>query len=173
LGRDEALHPIPSPPAATIYDVVARAIYQIDDLRKTVHIFAMGPTSTGPIRVPASKKPIAWQVDTRPPETSVKEELPPEQIAGLMATGTRTTYTIPAGREGNDQDLTVIDELWRSHLYGISLMHVHNDPRHGDSVYRVTRLISGEPDESLFQVPMGYRVDDKRVAATAPDATLP
>ena len=34
----------------------------------------------------------------------------------------------------------------------------HNDPRTGETVYRLTNIFRGEPDASLFQAPPGYNV---------------
>lgn len=164
-GKDEAFYPSPSAPDIRIYDVVSRTIFHLDETKATAFSDPMGPTQTAPLRVPASKKPVVWQVDSRPPETSVKERLPARQIVGLTAEGTRTTYTIPAGREGNDSDLQIIDELWTSPLYRMPLMRIHDDPRHGREVVRVTQFIAGEPDASLFQVPAGYKVIDRREAS--------
>jgi hypothetical protein len=164
-GKDEAFYPLLSPPDVQIYDVVARTIYHLSDTKATAFSDPMSPTQTVPYKAPASKKPVMWQVDGRPPETSVSEKLPAQEIAGLMAEGTRTTYTIPAGREGNDRDLRVIDELWISPLYRMPLMHIHDDPRHGREVIRVTELVAGEPDATLFQVPAGYKVLDRRSGA--------
>ena len=166
-GKDEAFYPSQSPPDIQIYDVVARRIIQLNAVNSTASSDPMDPTHAA-LRVPASKEPIVWQMNGRPPETSEKEKLPAQQIAGLMADGTRTIYTIPAGREGNDRDLHVIDELWISPLYRVPLMHIHDDPRHGRVVIRVIEFIAGEPEASLFQVPTGYKVLDRRSGTTVP-----
>jgi hypothetical protein len=167
-GKDEASYPSQSPPDIRIYDVVARTIIHLNAVNSTASKDPMDPTHSTPLGAPASKEPIVWQMDSRPPETSKKEKLPPQQIAGLMAEGTRTVYTIPAGREGNDRDLQVIDELWISPLYRVPLMHIHDDPRHGHVVIRVIEFIAGEPDASLFQVPTGYKVLDRRSGTAVP-----
>jgi hypothetical protein len=153
--------------------VVARTIIHIDQVSLTARIFAMGPTHTAPVRVPASEKPTSWQDNVRPPETSQKETLPVKQLAGLMAEGSRETLIIPAGSAGNGRDLQVVDELWISPLYRMPLMRIHDDPRHGRVVIRVTQFLAGEPDARLFQVPAGYKIDNSRSRVTRPDAALP
>jgi len=152
-----------------IYDVVARKFIHLNDVDAVATIEAMGPTQAAPVRVPAST-PIAWQLDTRPPVTSEKEKLPPQQIAGLLAEGTRTTYSVPAGRDGNESEVKVVDELWISPLYRMPLMRVHDDPRDGRTVIRVTEFTAGEPDAALFQVPSGYRVSPRPRRRPAPAA---
>ncbi len=153
-----------------IFDVVGRRTIYFTDVTQTAVIAPMGPAQTGPIRVPASK-PIALRLD-RQPETGVKEGLPPQEIAGLMADGTRTTYSIPAGREGNDTDVTVTDELWISRLYRMPVKRVHDDPLHGRLSIQVTRFEAGEPYPELFEFPAGYQVSEgqKWVSSAQPPA---
>jgi hypothetical protein len=89
-----------------------------------------------------------------------REELGTKNIAGVNATGVRTTRTIPAGREGNDQPIVTTDEVWRSKAYGLILMSLRNDPRTGTNTREVTEFAPGEPDAALFHAPEGYTVHD-------------
>jgi hypothetical protein len=73
-------------------------------------------------------------------------------------TGRRTTRTIPAGAEGNDQALTIVSESWISSDMGITLLEKTSDPRSGDSERRMTNLEQSEPDAALFQVPAEYTI---------------
>ena len=161
IGKDEAFYPSQSPPDIRIYDVVERTIIHLNAVNSTASIDPIDPTHA----TPASTEPIVWIKDLL---NERKEKLPPQQIAGLMAEGTRTIYTIPAGREGNDRDLQVIDELWISPLYRVALMHVHDDPRHGRVVIRVIGFIASEPEARLFQIPTGYKVLDRRSGTALP-----
>lgn len=38
----------------------------------------------------------------------------------------------------------------------------HNDPRFGETLFRLTNINRGEPAAELFQLPPGYRVVDDR-----------
>jgi hypothetical protein len=98
-----------------------------------------------------------------------REDLGTKNIAGVNATGVRTTRTIPAGSEGNDQPIVVTDEIWRSKEYGLTVMSVRNDPRNGTTTREVTEFQAGEPDAALFHVPEGYTVHD----IPAPTVTMP
>jgi len=89
------------------------------------------------------------------------EDLGIRTINGVEAKGTRMTRVIPAGRDGNDQPLTITSEWWRSEELGIMVMSVNDDPRTGTITMELTDLERGEPDAALFQVPEGYTVKDR------------
>ena len=86
------------------------------------------------------------------------ESLGQQIIEGVMAEGTRTTTVIPAGGVGNAQPMTVLAEQWFSPDLQILLMTRHSDPRTGETVYRLTNVVRGEPERSLFEVPADYTV---------------
>jgi hypothetical protein len=83
--------------------------------------------------------------------------LPPDNIAGLDAEGTRTTQVIPAGNEGNDRDITVISETWTSPELKIAVRQMTNDPRTGTVTIEITSIDRSEPDPGLFKPPEGYK----------------
>lgn len=89
------------------------------------------------------------------------EDLGTKTINGVEARGTRMTRVISAGRDGNDQPLTITSEWWRSEELGIMVMSVNDDPRTGTTTMELTELEKGEPDPALFQVPEGYTVKDQ------------
>jgi hypothetical protein len=86
------------------------------------------------------------------------ESLPPQTIAGIYVTGTRSARTIPAGYEGNDRDMTTTTESWFSPDLGIQMRTVMDDPRNGKTTTEVTGLQQTAPDPSLFEAPQGYTV---------------
>jgi hypothetical protein len=87
-----------------------------------------------------------------------REDLGTKNIAGVNAKGTRITRVIPAGRDGNDEPITTVQETWMSTEYAIVLMSVNEDPRYGTTTREVTELTPGEPDVALFRLPEGYTV---------------
>jgi hypothetical protein len=93
---------------------------------------------------------------------TVTEDLPPQNIEGVYATGRRTTRTIPAGQIGNDKDIVVMEEVWYSPDLQMNVMTKHSDPRTGENTYRLTNINRAEPDPSLFQVPPDYTVIGKK-----------
>jgi hypothetical protein len=90
------------------------------------------------------------------------EKLGDQTIEGIHATGTRVTTTIPAGKMGNDQPITVTSERWYSPELKVTVMTKHNDPWAGELKTQFTNVNTAEPDKSLFVVPADYKiVDDK------------
>jgi hypothetical protein len=94
--------------------------------------------------------------------TPVTENLGDQTIDGIRATGTRITTTIPAGKMGNEQPITVTSERWFSPELKITVMTKHNDPWAGELKTQFTNVNASEPDASLFTVPADYKVvEDK------------
>jgi hypothetical protein len=81
------------------------------------------------------------------------EVLSPQTIGGVLANGTRTTTTIPAGAIGNDRPINVITERWYSEDLQILVKSTNSDPRFGDTVYEVTNIVQGPVNPDLFLVP--------------------
>ena len=88
-----------------------------------------------------------------PDGQGVREDLGTSTIEGLPATGTRTTTTIAAGAIGNVQPIKIVSEEWFSQDLQVLLLTKHNDPRSGETVYRLLNVVRAEPDPSLFAVP--------------------
>jgi hypothetical protein len=81
-------------------------------------------------------------------------------IDGLAVDGHSSTDTIPAGAIGNEQPITITSEEWRSTDLQVLVLTRHNDPRTGESTYRLTNVVRAEPDPSLFMVPPDFTVRD-------------
>ena len=69
---------------------------------------------------------------------------------------------IPAGQVDNAQELKIISEQWFSDELQVLVMTKHNDPRSGESVYRLRNVLRIEPDPSLFMVPGDYSLVERR-----------
>ncbi|HJZ83259.1 MAG TPA: hypothetical protein VKD91_23020 [Pyrinomonadaceae bacterium] len=93
-------------------------------------------------------------------ENVKKEDLGTETIEGVSATGTRVTFTIPAGQIGNERAIEIVDERWFSKDLQAVVMTRHSDPRSGETVYRLTNISRTEPDHSLFEVPADYQIKE-------------
>lgn len=92
-----------------------------------------------------------------------KEELAPQNIEGVMASGTRTTTTIPAGEIGNAQEIRIVSEQWFSDELQVLVMTKHSDPRSGENTYRLRNILRAEPDQTLFTVPSDYTVQQRGI----------
>jgi hypothetical protein len=84
-------------------------------------------------------------------------------LEGVLVEGRKNTSTIPAGQIGNEQPITITSEEWRSPELNVLVMTHHTDPRMGESSYRLTNVVRGEPDPSLFQVPAGYTIKETEI----------
>lgn len=85
------------------------------------------------------------------------ESLGTQQIEGVTAEGKRVTRTIPAGAIGNEQPIVITVETWTSPDLHTRVLQKRNDPRFGETVFRLTNIKQGEPDATLFQVPGNYK----------------
>jgi hypothetical protein len=97
-----------------------------------------------------------WVDSSNDPSQVKTESLGTQVIEGVTAEGTRTTHTIPAGQIGNERPLEITSEVWRSPELQMVIMSKRNDPRFGETVYRLSDIKRVEPDPSLFQVPAGF-----------------
>ncbi len=90
------------------------------------------------------------------------EDLASKNIEGVMAQGTRTTQTIPAGQIGNVLPIKVVDEVWYSPDLKMNILTTHSDPRTGETVYKLTNISRAEPPKSLFEPPADYTITNPK-----------
>jgi hypothetical protein len=133
----------------TIVDPVAGYVTRLDPQTLTAVKTAL-PTGTPPTPPTPPSGSSAPQV--------VKEDLGTKTISGLVATGTRTTVTIPAGAMGNTAAIQSVRETWTSVDLQVPVSITSTDPRFGTSTFQLTNVTRTEPDASLFQVPATYTV---------------
>lgn len=95
------------------------------------------------------------------------EKLDPRQIEGVLAEGTRTTRTIPAGAIGNEQPIVTVTEEWRSPDLQVLVLTQTKDPRTGESTYKLLSVNRSEPNPSWFEVPADYTVKETGVRKAA------
>ena len=75
---------------------------------------------------------------------------------GVPAQGTRTTWTIAAGRVGNKLPIEIASERWYSPELNVVVLSRHADPRSGERIYRLENIVRGEPNAELFRVPADF-----------------
>lgn len=125
---------------------------------------AMGGNAPFSVLMPtsAARRRMADDEAAAPPPKPVKEKLPAQTIEGVMAEGTRITLTIPAGEFDNEQPMIITHEEWYSPELQMIVLMKHGDPRFGETTFRLTNILRGEPVADLFQLPQGYRVVEGR-----------
>jgi hypothetical protein len=92
------------------------------------------------------------------PSTGVTESLGTQTIEGVMAEGTRSTTTIPAGQIGNERPIEIVSERWFSPELKVLVLSRQSDPRFGETIYRLSNIVLGNPEPSLFEVPSDFEV---------------
>jgi hypothetical protein len=97
--------------------------------------------------------PIRMRAAGAAPKT---ESLGKRAIDGIVADGTRTTMTIPAGEIGNEREINIVTERWYSPELQTVILSKHTDPRAGETTYTLTNIKRSNPHPSLFEVPPDY-----------------
>jgi len=176
-----------APKMAFINDPVAKVNYILDLNDKTAQVVKLPPPGQGPHAMAMLAAPDAAQAKAGAETATIQkrmivtagggpgmeqrvwvnnddasqaktESLGTQTIEGVQATGTRTTRTIPAGEIGNERPLEITSEVWTSPDLQTVVLSKRNDPRIGETVYKLTNIQRAEPDPSLFQVPSGFSV---------------
>lgn len=101
----------------------------------------------------------------------VSTSLGSKDMEGVRVNGERTTWTIEAGKLGNEKPIVITREVWTSPELMLTVYSRDFDPRSAEVVYRLTKLRRGEPDAALMRVPADYDVRGaRRTGPKAPAA---
>ncbi len=140
-----------SEPAQMVFinDPVAGVHYILDQRNQTAR-----KMSAPPWREPPPHKPPRAQGNT--------ESLGRQVIEGVEVEGVRSVITIPEGQIGNDRPIEIVSERWDSPELQTVILSKHNDPRFGETVYRLTSINRAEPARSLFEPPADYKLEEGR-----------
>lgn len=143
-----------------ILDPVARTVTQLHTADKTATVRTLPAPPQGAATRPAAPADNATAHPHGPREDRdvVRTDLGSKTISGVVATGTRTTRTIPAGTMGNTAALVSTHEEWFSPDLKIEVSRTDSDPFHGTHTLTASSLNKTEPDASLFKVPSDYTV---------------
>lgn len=107
--------------------------------------------------LPAPPPAIQWQAQRAAPRgPGVVNALGSKDIEGVRANGERTSWTIEAGKIGNEKPIQIVREVWTSPELLLTVLSRDADPRSGETVYRLANLKRGEPDAALMKVPADY-----------------
>lgn len=79
-----------------------------------------------------------------------------KEFDGVRAEGTLKQQVIPAGEIGNRNPIMVTTESWYSPELQVTVYSRHNDPRRGETIYRLSNIRRAEPAADLFKVPEEY-----------------
>lgn len=93
---------------------------------------------------------------TMPAGPGTTSALGSRHFDGVPAQGTRTTWTIAAGRVGNKLPIEIASERWYSSELNVVVLSRHVDPRSGERIYRLEKIARDEPNAELFKVPTDF-----------------
>lgn len=94
-----------------------------------------------------------------PPGPGTTTPLGSRDFDGVRADGKKTTWTIPAGRIGNQLPIEIVSERWHSPDLNVVVFTRHADPRSGERIYRLENIKREEPNAELFKVPADYALN--------------
>ncbi len=94
-------------------------------------------------------------------DAGVTTSLGSRTVGGVRADGTRTTWTIAAGRIGNEKPIEIVSERWYAPDLLLVVESRYRDPRSGESSYRLDNIRREEPAADLFTVPAEYERRDR------------
>lgn len=136
----------------TITDPVRHVQYTCPPIGKVCMKFQYRPQPK--MRQPALEDPGRPDV--------IIEDLGPSNISGVEVEGKRIIRTVPEGTVGNDRPFTTTEETWHSRELDVDVQVKHTDPRSGTRTTTMTEVRRGEPDPKYFQIPEGYRVEERK-----------
>jgi len=96
----------------------------------------------------------------RPQPIVTTENLGMETLQGVPVEAVKTTTIVPAGRSGNDADITKTHEVWTSQEMKLVLKEEWDDPRTGQRTVELANFSRAEPDAALFRTPADFKVKD-------------
>ncbi len=146
-----------------INDPVAGAHYMLDAKEKVAHKMSLRLRDGGdsPEKAAALEEKMHQHMAIHEAAGELtKESLGAQSINGVSAEGTRITYTIPAGRIGNDRPINIVFERWYSPDLQMVVKSTRTDPRFGTATYTMTNIQRAEPAAALFTVPSDYTVKE-------------
>jgi hypothetical protein len=128
------------------------------------------PPGAAPLPPPAPTPPaVSWTARHFAPRgEGVLSPLGSKEIDGLRVNGERTTWTIEAGKVGNEKPIQIVREVWTSPDLMLTVATRDFDPRRGETNYRLAGIRRGEPDAALMKVPADYAKPAARTAPAAP-----
>lgn len=144
-----------TPQTIFISDPVAGVQYVINAQNNTYRQFTIKtpPAGTTPPTRPANPNQVQTACASQP-------------IAGtsLTAECTQTMITIPAGKFGNAQPITITSTRLYSPDLQIVIQSTRTDPRNGATTYQLSNISTVEPAETLFQLPSGLTLQQGQSA---------
>jgi hypothetical protein len=95
-----------------------------------------------------------------PIKVSRPVKLGERKLDGETVAGRRIEATIPAGAIGNSHAIQMSAEQWYGKELQVVVEATYQDPRTGETRYKLSDIDRAEPDAKLFKVPENYRKEE-------------
>lgn len=160
----------PVPPAPPVPVVISRGEGTPRDVEVNVVRLRAEAAASAAADWPMAPPAVAWRASTWAPRGAGSVmPLGSRDIDGVRAHGERTTWTIEAGKVGNEKPIAITREVWTAPELMITLSSRDFDPRSGEINYRLKNIRRGEPDAALMRVPADFKQPQQRErGASAP-----
>ncbi|NDF51440.1 MAG: hypothetical protein EB116_15405, partial [Betaproteobacteria bacterium] len=138
-------------------DPTAREFWVMEpDRRRARRLDRQGPAALplDPDQREAAKALMLQRMEARGP--GQRSDLGQRVVEGLQVQGELTTWTIEAGRVGNDKPMLITREVWQSPELMIPVSIQDRDPRFGERFLRVFNIQRDEPEPELMRVPADF-----------------
>ena len=152
----------------TICDPVSQKLVRLDTLNKTATIMTRGPLSQRSAAQPQSaiqmQRPYCKTFASAQSMGNIqREDLGHQNIEGFDALGVRSTRPMHPLLNGEGTAPSFTTETWCSEELGVMLLQVHETagPAEAKTETRLTKIVPGEPDPALFQIPPDYRIVER------------
>ena len=149
-------------PPIIIVDPVAHTLTTPDPVRKEAGVSESPPH---PLQLKSNGTPPP--PEPRQPRTVKVEDLGTQVMESLTVKGTRTTKTYSPEGEPVSPDNVFVMTDWFSDELQIGISNEIDNGKRGFSQNKKVNIVRTEPDESLFQIPPGYKLFDRREKLTA------
>lgn len=145
-----------------IHDPVANTDTKWVSSSKEVKVIH-GPQSARKENAPEAECQAACNEATMNALGTEIEKLGIKALGGLVAEGTRSSYTVPAGQDHNGQPIVVVHESWYCSELKIVILETNDDPRSGTTRNELVGIVRGEPDVTQYRPPADYALHDVQI----------
>ena len=151
---------------ASILDCDAGTMLQLQIERRLAEVWKLGRESPADPRSTTFPAPFLPGSDAKIPANVRVEQLGNREMEGFFTIGVKTT-TLGTEKDGEWNGKPISEtELWASEDLSLQLLKITKDFRSGaQSVFEVTGIKRIEPDPTLFELPVGYKMNTSEMEA--------
>ena len=139
-----------------IDDPAARERYMLQPGAKVALTMAIVPCRNGTVSLEPDVSVGPPRPAHLPLKISPRVKLGERKLDGETVAGSRIEATIPAGAIGNEQPIRMSAEQWYGKDLQVVVEATYQDPRSGETKYKLSDIDRAEPDAKLFKVPDDY-----------------